>query len=80
MKLFSVLSVFVFSVLLVQNVYCLSFGIEDVGKSIINTGVGVLEKVPDVIPMPESLFQLCKNAVAGYPFDVAFKIINMFCK
>lgn len=81
MKLSYVLNaVVVFSVVLVQNGHCLSFSIGDVGKSIISTGVGTLEKVPDVIPTPDGLFQLGKNAVAGYPFDVAFKIINTFCR
>lgn len=79
MKLFVVFG-FVFSALLVHNIHCLSFGIKDVGKSVVNTGVGVLSKVPDAIPTPEALFQSGKNIIAGYPFDVAFKLINTFCK
>lgn len=79
MKL-SVVFGLVFSVLLVHSVHCLSFGIRDIGKSLIDTGKGVIDKVPDVIPSADTLFQLGKNAIAGYPFDVAFKVINTFCK
>lgn len=71
---------FVFSVLLVHNVHCVSFGIRDIGKSAIDTGRGVINKLPDVIPSADGLFQLGKNAIAGYPFDVAFKVINTFCR
>jgi len=46
----------------------------------VETGIGIVKKVPDVIPTPEALFQASKNVVAGYPFDVAFRIINVFCR
>lgn len=76
MKLFG----FVFGVLLAHQVHCLSFGIPDVAKSGVDTGVGMIKKVPDVLPSPNTLFQASKNVVAGYPFDVAFKVINAFCR
>lgn len=79
MKLLAVLGI-VCSVLIAHNVQCLQFGIKDIGTSVLNTGVGIVSKVPDVLPSPEALFQAGKNVVAGYPFDVAFKVINTFCK
>lgn len=71
---------FVFSVLLVHNAHCLSFGIKDIGKSVVDTGSGIINKVPDIIPTPSALFQSSKNVVAGYPVSVVYKLINTFCK
>lgn len=79
MKLFLVFGI-VCSAFWAHNVHGLSFGVKDLGKSVIDTGIGIAKKVPDIIPTPDALFQAGKNVVAGYPFDIAFKIINTFCK
>lgn len=66
--------------LLGDNVHGVSFGIRDFGRSTLDTGIGIAKKVPDLIPTPDAFFQLGINAIAGYPFDVAYKIVNTFCK
>lgn len=81
MRLFRVSSVIsILFLVYADNVIGLSLKLPDIGRAVIDTGVGVVSKVPDVIPRPEDLFQLGKNAIAGYPFDLAFKAINTFCK
>lgn len=49
-------------ILNVTNVMGLS--ISDIGKSAIDSAKGVFEKVPDVLPSPESIFQAGKNLIA----------------
>lgn len=58
----------------------MSFGLGDLSTSGLNLGKGIIEKVPDVIPTPTALFQLGKNVIAGYPFDLASRAINTFCE
>lgn len=53
--------------------------VKDVSKSVVDAGTGILNKIPDVLPSTEGLIQMGKNVLAGYPFDVAFSIINAFC-
>lgn len=59
---------------------CNAIDLKDVGKSVVDAAKGVANKIPDVIPSPEEFFQSAKNIIAGYPFDVAFRAINQFCK
>lgn len=84
--------VFMFTVLLVHDSQCFKITdvvdkakdvvdkTKDVGRSIKDTGKGIAKKIPDVIPSADTLLLLGKNAVAGYPFDLAFKAINTLCK
>lgn len=60
------------------NSLSLQFG--DLTKSSMDLGKGLIDKVPDVIPSPNALFQMGKNVIAGYPFDIASRAINTFCK
>lgn len=46
-----------------------SLSLKNVGKSAIDVVKGVAEKIPDVIPSGEDLFQYGKNILAGYPFE-----------
>lgn len=52
----------------------------DIGKSIVSVAKGIASKIPDVIPSTEELLQTGKNIIVGYPFDVAFRVLNRFCK
>lgn len=52
----------------------------DITRGTIGATTGIIGKVPDVLPTPTEFFQTTKNLAAGYPFDVAFKLINAFCK
>lgn len=84
MKSFSIIfkcSVALFVVLLQCNEFH-SFGISlsDLGKSLGDTAKGVASQIPNAIPTPEEFFHLGKNVLAGYPFDVAFRIVNTFCE
>lgn len=58
-------------VLLVCKLYAPteSLSLKNIGKSTIDVTKGVLEKIPDVIPSAEDLFQSGKNLIAGYPFE-----------
>lgn len=56
------------------------FSLKDIGKSAVDSAKGVIDKVPDVLPSPEAIFQAGKNLIAGYPFEAAFRAINTFCK
>lgn len=56
-----------------------SLSLKNVGKSAIDVVLGVAEKIPDVIPSGEDLFQYGKNLLAGYPFEkVSFIWIYIF--
>lgn len=54
--------------------------IGEIGQSVINATIGNILKIPEVIPSPEDIFQSAKNLIAGYPFDIAARAINTFCK
>lgn len=70
----------VFCSIHVQNSHCFSFGLKDIYESAKYTAWGVFRKAFDIIPTPEQVFEKGKNAVAGLPFEMAFKIINICCK
>lgn len=57
-----------------------SFDLTDIAKSAGDVAKGIAEKIPDVIPSPEDIFQGGKNLIAGYPFQAVFSAINQFCK
>lgn len=85
MKSFSIVlfqcSLALFVILLQCDQYhSLDFSLGDVGKSLTNVAVGVAKQVPTVIPSPTEFFQLSKNVIAGYPFDVTIRILNTFCE
>lgn len=46
-----------------------AFNLKNIGESAVNIAKGVAEKFPATIPSAEDLFQLGKNAIAGYPFE-----------
>lgn len=52
----------------------------DIGKFIFDTAKGIVSQIPAAIPSPEDFFQITKNVIAGYPFDIAFRIVNAFCE
>lgn len=75
----SVVFIIYLSVLL-STQYVSSNVLSDVGKSAVDTVTGVAKKIPDAIPSSETIFSASKNLIAGYPFEAAFKAINLFCK
>lgn len=77
------LSVWAFILVFTSTIYAvnsLSLQFGDLTKSSLDLSKGLIDKVPDVIPSPNTLFQMGKNVIAGYPFDVASRAINTFCK
>lgn len=56
-----------------------SVNLSDLAKSAGDAVKGIAEKIPDVIPKPEDIFQGGKNLIAGYPFQALFSAINQFC-
>lgn len=54
--------------------------LKDLGKAAVDVTKGVINKIPDVIPKPEDIFQGGKNLIAGYPFEQIFSAINSFCE
>lgn len=67
------------SVLLKSN-YVSSNFLTDAAKSTVDIASGVAKKIPDSIPSADAIFSASKNLIAGYPFEVAFKAINLFCE
>lgn len=63
-----------------SNVEPLDLNPLNIGKSTADVAMGVIGKIPDVIPKPEYIFQGGKNLIAGYPFEQAFTAINTFCE
>lgn len=57
-----------------------SFDLKDIGKSAGDVAKGIVDKLPDVIPSPEDIFQGGKNLIAGYPVQSIFSAINSFCE
>lgn len=75
----SLVFVLCFSVLL-RSKYASSNILSDAAKSGYDIVSGVAQKIPDAIPSADAIFSSSKNLIAGYPFEVAFKAINLFCK
>lgn len=63
-----------------HEIHSLDFSVGDIGRSVSDTAKGVAAQIPKAIPTPDEFFQLSKNLLAGYPFDVAFRIVNTFCE
>lgn len=56
-----------------------SLDLRNIGKSAVGVTKGVLEKIPDLIPSAEEIFQSGKNLIAGYPFEkVSFVSLSFF--
>ena len=53
---------------------------KDVGNSVLNNTTRIKGTLSDLILSPEALFELTKNAIAGYPLQAAFTAINKVCK
>lgn len=51
-----------------------------IGTSVGDTVSGLVSKIPSLVPSAETIFQVGKNVLAGYPVEAAFKAINLFCK
>lgn len=73
--------VFVLCVSVLLRTKCVSSNVlTDAAKSTVDIVSGVAKKIPDAIPSADAIFSASKNLIAGYPFEVAFKAINLFCK
>lgn len=46
-----------------------AFDLSDIGKSVSDVTTGVINKIPDIIPNPQDIFESGKNLIAGYPFQ-----------
>lgn len=52
----------------------------DVGQLGVNVGKGIVKKVPELIPTPENLYQVPKQALLGLPFELLLSGIDKLCK
>lgn len=77
MKLFVIFTIFISA--LPRDNFVAANLFKDVAKSSVDIASGVAKKIPDAIPSPDAIFSASKNLLAGYPFEVAFKAINLFC-
>lgn len=50
------------------------------GSSVGDTVNGLISKIPSLVPSADTIFQVGKNVLAGYPVEAAFKAISLFCK
>lgn len=80
MKLFSVIYCVVGLSSIGPNTEALDFSIKDLSSTALQAAKGIASTIPDIVPSPNDFFQLSKNVVAGYPFEIAASIINQFCK
>lgn len=53
---------------------------EDVAKLAGNVAKGVVEKIPDLIPTPENLYNIGKQTLVGLPFELLIAGIDKLCK
>lgn len=56
------------------------FSVSNLANSGADTIKGVVSQLPSIIPTPESMLQLTKNGIGGYPVEIMFTAINKFCK
>jgi hypothetical protein len=54
--------------------------VADVGKLSGRAGVGIVKKIPDLIPTPENLYQVSKQTLIGLPFELLLSGIDKLCK
>lgn len=52
----------------------------DVAKLAGNVAKAVVEKVPDLIPTPENLYNIGKQTLVGLPFELLIAGIDKLCK
>jgi hypothetical protein len=45
----------------------------------VNAGKGIIQKVPDLIPTPENLYQISKQTLIGLPFELLLSGIDKLC-
>ncbi len=56
------------------------FSLSNLAGSGGDTIKGIVSNIPSIIPSPETMLQLTKNGLGGYPIEIMFKAINKFCK
>lgn len=76
MKSFNVI-VLLCSCLILDQANALS--LTNVIKSTKDIGLGVAKDIRNIVPTPTEFFDLGKQAIAGYPFEIASTAINKFC-
>lgn len=59
--------------------YCMEFHLGDIFSLFAQATTGALESIPRSIPTPEEFFTFTKNALIGYPYTIAYSLINQFC-
>lgn len=50
-----------------------SLKLKDLGKSAVDLATGVVKKLPDSIPSADNLFEIGKNVLAGYGFEMVWQ-------
>ncbi|KAG5683706.1 hypothetical protein PVAND_012972 [Polypedilum vanderplanki] len=53
--------------------------VTDIGKLSGKAGIGVISKIPDLIPTPENLYQVSKQTLIGLPFELLLSGIDKLC-
>jgi hypothetical protein len=43
-------------------------------------GIGIIEKIPDLIPTAENLYSVSKQVLIGLPFELLLSGIDKLCK
>lgn len=56
-----------------------TFNLGNIAKSTIDVTVGNLQKIPDILPSPQDVFQSGKNLILGLPIQEALSLVNQFC-
>jgi hypothetical protein len=54
--------------------------VADIGKLGGKAGIGIVKKIPDLIPTPENLYQISKQTLIGLPFELLLSGIDKLCK
>ncbi|XP_031628399.1 vitellogenin-1-like [Contarinia nasturtii] len=76
MRFFAYLTVLLF---ISHDGYCVEFHMSDVFSVLTHATVGALESIPRSIPSPSKFFELSKNVLIGFPYEIAYALINDFC-
>lgn len=71
---------FKFLIVLHISVKGARYNLMDLSNEIFDATKGALESLPTTIPTPGEFFELSKNVVIGFPYQIAFELINRFCK
>lgn len=59
--------------------YCAEYHMSDIISVLTHATVGALESIPRSIPSPSKFFELSKNVLIGFPYEIAYALINDFC-